>query len=202
MAVPFDQERLELTGDPVAIAEGIRVLDAVGSVDLSVSNNGTVLYRAGGAESAMRRDVVWASRDGTITEIDSTWLDGITGPSLSPDGRRVAVSLRRADSRSIWVKELRAGGSLTRLSFEGANADPWWMGDGRMIGYVDVRGSLLEVPAMEAGPRAPCWGPSDSRTVSSAPRPAPAMAGGSSSRTPRPTSLDWRSGAIQWRSRS
>jgi len=146
MAVPFDQERLELTGDPVAMAEGVRVLEAGGAVDLVLSQNGTLLYRSG-AGLAMRRDVVWASRDGIITPIDTTWLDGITGPALSPDGRHLAVSLRRLDSRSIWVKELRPGGALSRITFEGANTDPWWTEDGRTIRYTDVQGSILEVPS-------------------------------------------------------
>jgi len=146
MAVPFDQDRLEVTGEPVAMAEQLRVLEGPGSVDLSISRNGTLWYTSGQG-AALRKDVVWVSRDGKVAEIDPTWLDDMGDPALSPDGTRLAVSINRLDGRNIWVKELRPGGTLSRLTFEGLNTAPWWSADGRSIGFIEAGGRVWLVPS-------------------------------------------------------
>jgi hypothetical protein len=146
LAVPFDQDRLEVTGDPVAITKGVRPAEWSGAVDLAISDNGTLVYRAGATSSAIK-EIVWASPDGKITAIDSAWQDDITGPALSPDGTQLAVSLPRAGDRSIWIKALRPGGGLAKLSFDVVGSDPWWTADGRAIRFVDVLGNILEAPS-------------------------------------------------------
>jgi Tol biopolymer transport system component len=53
-------------------------------------------------------------------------------PHVSPDGQRVAVTVQQNDSRNIWVYDLRRR-ALTRVTFQGEDADPVWSPDGRDI---------------------------------------------------------------------
>jgi len=119
-------------------------------IDLTVSNDGTLWYRTD-PKAAPQRDVVWAGRDGKISEIDPAWLDDITNPALSPDGTRVAVSIPEVLGRNIWVKELKPSGTLTKLTFEGSNSSPWWSDGGRSIRFVESHDGILEVPADGSG---------------------------------------------------
>ena len=49
LAAPFDQDALQLAGDPVTLAEGVAVR-VFGSVHLALSDDGTLVYQAGGGE--------------------------------------------------------------------------------------------------------------------------------------------------------
>jgi serine/threonine-protein kinase len=53
-------------------------------------------------------------------------------PSLSPDGRRLAVSIAQNSDFDIWISDL-ARGTLTRLTFGGINYAPLWTADGKRV---------------------------------------------------------------------
>ena len=64
MAVPFDQDRMEVAGEPVALGDGIGVRTGGGAVDLALSASGTLWYAAGGVGSAGTGEAVWVTRRG------------------------------------------------------------------------------------------------------------------------------------------
>ncbi len=134
MAVPFDQGRMEVTGDPVALGDRIGVRVGGGAVDLALSASGTLWYAAGGVGSAGTGEAVWVTREGQATPIP-----GVTGllsdPALSIDGKRLAIGARELTSH-ILIKELDQG-PLSKLT-TGSNNN-WraaWMADGRSVGFV------------------------------------------------------------------
>jgi eukaryotic-like serine/threonine-protein kinase len=134
MAVPFDQDRMEVAGDPVALGDSIGVRVGGGAVDLALSASGTLWYAAGGVGSAGTGEAVWVTREGQATPIP-----GVTGllsdPALSIDGKRLAIGIRALTS-DIFIKELDQG-PLSRLT-TGSNNN-WraaWMPDGRSVAYV------------------------------------------------------------------
>jgi Tol biopolymer transport system component len=134
MAVPFDQDRMEVAGEPVALGDGIGVRTGGGAVDLALSASGTLWYAAGGVGSAGTGEAVWVTREGQATPIP-----GVTGllsdPALSRDGKRLAIGVRELASH-IMIKELDQG-PVSRLTTGSSNN--WraaWMADGRSIGYV------------------------------------------------------------------
>ena len=47
MAQPFDPDKMRLSGEPVAIADGVDSFAARNGGLFSVSNTGTLVYRAG-----------------------------------------------------------------------------------------------------------------------------------------------------------
>ena len=137
LAVPFDPEELELTGDPVVLFDGIAV-GGFGSADLQIAADGTLAYMAGDATSGLGR-AVWVDRRGDVTPIDPNWEFDPGMPEaalvLSPDGRRLAVKISTDSGDDIWIKELDRG-PLSRLTFDpGIDRRPQWTADGRRIFY-------------------------------------------------------------------
>jgi Tol biopolymer transport system component len=146
MAVPFDLERLAITGDAVAMAEGLSTSGpSARGAALSISDHGRMVYVAG-ESFAGERELVWVSRDGKATPVDTTWRASLTGrPVLSPDGRRVATAIaERRGFNQVWLKDLDRG-PLARL--EGPGAAPAWSSDGRSIVYSGSDRGLLRGPA-------------------------------------------------------
>ncbi|HEY2850596.1 MAG TPA: protein kinase [Gemmatimonadaceae bacterium] len=135
MAVPFNADRLEVTGAPVALLEGINVRSGGGASDLAISRTGTLWYGAGGAGS--QTEAVWASRTGEITQVDSGWRGEFGALALSPDGTRVAVSVSDATGQQIWVKQLGTPhGSFAKLTFSGTNGTPRWRSGGNELLFI------------------------------------------------------------------
>ncbi|MEE8116493.1 MAG: protein kinase, partial [Gemmatimonadales bacterium] len=104
LAVPFDEDRLELTGSATALIEGVGV-KTVGAVDLALSATGKLLYVTGGATTDPD-ELVWVARDGTTEPIDPGWTGNFTTLVISPDGTRMAVSITAASGLDLWIKQL------------------------------------------------------------------------------------------------
>src|SRR4029079_351684 len=57
IGIPFDPQKLELTGAPIALLEGIGVRNGGFNIDLSLAGNGTLAYTTGGTLGSPR--AVW-----------------------------------------------------------------------------------------------------------------------------------------------
>jgi serine/threonine-protein kinase len=141
-AAPFDLGTLTFRAAPVPTFRGVRTF--FGSADMALSPSGTLVYavRTGGASGNTAR-VVYVGRDGAVTPMDSAWSFAhalYPGLALSPDGRRLAVSIQNGPTADIWIKQLDAG-PLTRLTFASSNNVPEWTADGRRVMYVSGLGS-------------------------------------------------------------
>ena len=139
IAIPFDATKLELTGPPIAVLEGVGVRAAGFSVDLALSGNGTLVYTTGGAIGARR--VVWVTREGVPTPVDPGWdpQGSIDAVALSPDEKALAVALSRNGKSDIWVKALPAG-PFSRITFgDTGSTRPVWAPDGRSLLYISDR---------------------------------------------------------------
>ena len=63
-AAPFDPERLEITGQVVAVVKGVMESAVTGGAQYSLSSTGTLAYVQGSVVSA-HRTLVWVDRKGT-----------------------------------------------------------------------------------------------------------------------------------------
>ena len=130
----FDSDRLVLTGEAFPIAEGVTRGTAV-----SASPAGTIAYRTPPADSGQRQ-FVWLDRSGRedrkIVYPDTAAL----GPSLSSDGRRIAVYKEKDGNMDIWSYEI--GRQVwDRITFDpGDDIYPLWSDDGASIVFGAVRG--------------------------------------------------------------
>jgi eukaryotic-like serine/threonine-protein kinase len=140
IAIPFDKDKVEVTGAPIALIEGVGVRVGGFNVDLTLSNNGTLLYTTGGTVGSRR--AVWLTREGSATEVDPAWdpQGSIEGLALSPDGKALAATLGRGGRTDIWVKQLPTG-PFSRITFgDTASVRPAWSPDGKEVLYVSDRG--------------------------------------------------------------
>jgi len=143
MAVPFDSRRLQVAGPSFPILEGVMRSGATGGVyQYAISTNGTLAYVAG--QNQDDRQMVWVDRRGK-EELLAAPPRVYGYPRLSPDGRRIAVGIEG----QIWMYDL-ARGTLTRLTFQGINANSAWTPDGKRLAFQSSNGGPLNLSLQPA----------------------------------------------------
>ena len=133
----FDPGSMRITGNVVPLLSGVQL--ELGIIpEFSVADDGTMMYLA--ADSASGNSVVMrVDRAGRATVLDPAWRANFSSLALSPDGRRLAVSIQAGGRSDLWVKQLDAG-PLTRLTFTGTlNYRAAWRPDGRSFAFTSDR---------------------------------------------------------------
>ena len=154
LAAPFDLSSLELTGDPVALAEGVGF--STNGVDFAVSDEGTLVYRETSGDGVGSLSLVRTSREGTDTDLDPDWDATFSSVAVSPSGDRVAASTVGAEGEHIWIKELGGGPPAKRTFATGSNNQrPEWTPDGRHVIYYSNRGGGFDLWRVRADGSAP-----------------------------------------------
>jgi serine/threonine-protein kinase len=132
-AVPFDLKRLEVTGQPAPVLEGVMTASTNGGAQFSFSETGNLAYVAGRG-GGLNLSIYWMDKDGKFTplrEIPAHY----NHIRLSPDGKRLALEIQEGRRSDIWVYEWDRD-TLTRLTFNGeSNVSPVWTPDGQRIAY-------------------------------------------------------------------
>jgi serine/threonine-protein kinase len=159
MAVPFDLDRLEVTGGAVALIDN--VMQAAnepseqfdtGAGQFSVSSSGTLLYLSGGIFPDPERSLVWVDRATGAAQPLPLPAKAYLSPRISPDGRQVVVWTQ--GDRNVWLNDLSRG-TLARLTSEARNARAIWTPDGKRITYGSAANgneNIFVRPADGSGP--------------------------------------------------
>ncbi len=145
MAQPFDARRLQLTGEPVPLAEQVEVSVATQRAIFSASENGVLLYQ--------RRTTVGGGWE--LRWFDRTGKQGLPlgalgvylQPRLSPDNQKLAVSMLdlRATNYDVWVYDLSRG-VPSRLTFAPSlESNPVWSPDGTRIVFGSDRQGAMHI---------------------------------------------------------
>jgi Tol biopolymer transport system component/predicted Ser/Thr protein kinase len=130
MAVPFDLQRLALTGAAVPVVEGVLQSTSSGGAQYNFSATGSLAYVAGAVQATAGNTLVWVSRNGIEQPLPAP-LHEYGLPRLSPEGRRLAVLI----GDQVWLYDLSRE-TLSRFTFEGAeNRAPVWTPDGKRIAF-------------------------------------------------------------------
>ena len=137
MAVPFDLARLEVTGNPVAIVEGIRGHSfSLARLDYAFSTDGTLVYIPAGQSG--EQNLFWVDRKGMETLVTEE-RRAYAAPRISPDGQRFTVGVRVGGESNIWTYDLERD-SFSRLTFKGErNGTSQWSPDSQWIIFVSSR---------------------------------------------------------------
>jgi eukaryotic-like serine/threonine-protein kinase len=141
VAQTLDTKRLDLTGEPIPVAEHVGSLGSAPVGLFTASNNGVLMYRVGGGGSGDISQLTWYDRQGKMLGVA-----GDPGPYttavLSPDATRAAVT-RDGD---IWVVDLMRGSSTrlttTKTAVQTAGV---WSPDGTHIAYTANPGGVLGI---------------------------------------------------------
>ncbi len=135
-ASKFNSDDLSLSGASIPVIQEIATVPQSGQAELSISNNGTLVYLPGGALST-ERNLVWVDNSGKI--LKSTDLkQPIEDMNLSPDGKKVAVTIE-GTIWSIWIYDIERN-TLSRFTYNADDRDPLWTPDGKSIVYGSFRG--------------------------------------------------------------
>jgi Tol biopolymer transport system component len=146
MAQPFDPQRPDVTGEPIAVLQGVR--RTRGGATFAVAANGTLAYVPSGPETPVRSALVWVDRSGRA--VARAVDDPVENPRhlrLSPDGRRIAVGASGAES--VWLYDLDGRPPLL-LASGGTNTSSVWSPDGKTIAFLSNRDGGLAIYTLPA----------------------------------------------------
>ncbi|PYV37408.1 MAG: hypothetical protein DMG06_28160, partial [Acidobacteria bacterium] len=140
MAVPFDPDRLQVTGQPVPVVANIaQTLNSVDSHwdtaagQFGISSSGSLVYASGGILPDMENSLVWVNHEGKA-ELIASFKAPLFSPRLSPDGRLIAYETVGMESH-VWVYDPNRA-TTTRVNSEGRATRVVWTPDGRRVVFV------------------------------------------------------------------
>ncbi len=144
LARPFDAGSLTFTGEAIPIAQAIAYFRRSGSGAFSISARSNVLaYEPLPFESRLE----WLDRSGR--SLGSLGAPSIfhQPPRLSPDGRRVAVSVRDPQTgiRYVCIYDVASGLPTRLTSSSGDGLQPIWSPDGTRLAYASARQSAPDI---------------------------------------------------------
>jgi serine/threonine-protein kinase len=152
-AVPFDVDRVEVTGTPQPVVKAVMGARNSGVVYADIAQNGMLAYFAGKA-TTRRAALTWRYFDGRSEPVAGAPIDGYVDPAVSPDGRRIAVAIAADDgSFNIWTYDIERE-TPTRITFEGNSRSPMWTPDGKSLVFSSIRdgqGAVYIKPADGSG---------------------------------------------------
>jgi Tol biopolymer transport system component len=129
----FDADRQTLEGDPFIVEEQV-----IGDTRLAASAAGPIAYRTGSADAGQRQ-LAWIDRAGR--ELEKVVYDDTAaqGPSLSHDGRRIAVYRFANGNMDLWSYDIKRR-AWERLTFDpGDDIYPLWSPGDTSIVFGAVR---------------------------------------------------------------
>jgi serine/threonine-protein kinase len=153
-AVPFNLDRLEVTGTAVPVIENVMQATNAGAdfintwaAQFGVSGSGTLAYVPGGAYPDPEYSFIWVDHQGTVQPLTEP-VKPYFAPRLSPDGRRV-VYCTLGKAGESWLYEIDRG-SERRLTFGEKDDWPVWTPDGKRVTFVrtekSYRSKILLIP--------------------------------------------------------
>ncbi len=134
LAQKLDLGHEALTGEPLTIAENIRIGDSAG--DFSISMAGVLAYGRGDKMAVQ----TLVETDRTGRQVGPAITRGLlTNPVLAPDGSRLLLQKQDAQTSSaqIVVRDLKRG-TETKLTLTGDAVMPVWSPDGRRFACVSA----------------------------------------------------------------
>ena len=136
-AIPFDPERRTFGSAPVQVLEDLLELTVVGVpvTQFAASNEGTLAF-VSGTPPTWR--LVAVDRDGGASVRLTDAARRYQYPTVSPDGRRVAVNIDETRSH-VYVVDVDRG-VLRSLTSVGTNTLPTWV-DSEVLSFASRRGA-------------------------------------------------------------
>ena len=147
----FDLDRPDARSEAIPVVQGMFYprRDS-GAAHYDVADDGTLAYVEGN-DAGPQRTLVWVDRRGREEEIPMIEPSSYVIPRLAPDGTRVALDDRNAQS-DIWIVDLSSHTRIRLQTDDGQGGGyPVWESNGTHIVYSSVRQGLVRQAANGAG---------------------------------------------------
>jgi dipeptidyl aminopeptidase/acylaminoacyl peptidase len=151
LAVPFDRDRLAITGTPIKLLDKLAAVPLDGLANYGLSPTGTVAFHPDPDRSGRR--LVWIDRAGKAKPAAAT-SRLFDFPRVSPDGQQFAVTVQENDKQDLWIYDSKSD-TLVQATFDGASRAPLWTPDGTRLTYAsttDSKERLIWQPTDRSGP--------------------------------------------------
>jgi serine/threonine-protein kinase len=155
-AVPFDAKRLEVRGTPAAVLDTVAQALTAGNTDyitgagqFAIAPSGALAWVRGPVVPYPDATLVLVDRSGRISALPAPVRSYGPSTRVSPDGRRLAVTIRSLADAGVWLYEVDRG-TTTLLAAGGEASTPIWSPDGRRLAFqwlADGRRGLAVQPA-------------------------------------------------------
>ena len=127
----MDAGRLEITGPPVAIAEGVMGNPDTGGAQFDISRSGMLVFQTG--KPASQRWVLDllgnTGKSRPLLNVPGSY----SAPRISPDGSLIALNILDGRSNDIWLYKWRRD-RLSRLTFQANGVfSAVWFPNGKYI---------------------------------------------------------------------
>ena len=138
MAQPIDQDKAELRGEAIPLAEHVGLLGNAFRGAFSASATGVLVFGSGASAD---RELAWMDRAGKKLQTVSRSFTMVRNPAirLSPDDSRAIVPVLGAGNADLWIADLNRK-TFSRFTFDGAGSG-LWSPDGRKVLWAADDGS-------------------------------------------------------------
>jgi len=138
-AMPFDAQRLQVSGGPVPIVEGVERGGATGTAQFSTAANGSLVFIPGPVSPTTGLlELALIDRKGSV-ELLKLQAGAYDHPRVSPDGKRIVFDTDDGKDSVVWIYELSGATAMRRLTFGGKNRFPIWSADGQRVAFQSDR---------------------------------------------------------------
>jgi serine/threonine-protein kinase len=141
-AVPFDADRITLTGAPVQVIQGVTrsIGEQTSATQAAVSESGTLVYLPGPARTAATTfSLLVGDERSDPVRLDVVPPGELEHPRVSHDGRMLAVGRTDGGRSDIWMYDLSGRTAPRQLTIGGHNRYPIWSSDGRRVTFQSGR---------------------------------------------------------------
>jgi len=146
-AVPFEPSSAAAAVEPTKVLDGIPYTGRL-HAHFGMARDGTLAYlpsSAGAAEAP-----VWVDRNGDAVPIAGAPPQHYMDPRLSPDGKRLAMTVIDSDELDVWVLNLRRD-TLARVTFDPAgDLRALWTPDGQSLVFASNRAGAYDLYEVSA----------------------------------------------------
>lgn len=151
-AAPFDMRRLEVTGGPVPVVEGVMRSagnafsgTVTGTAYFNFSTTGTLIYIPGPVSmTSAQSNIILIDRKGVREQLKIP-PGPYQAPRFSPDGKRIVVATDDGKEAIVWIYELSGTSTIRKLAFDGRNRFPIWSADGQHVAFQSDRDGDLGI---------------------------------------------------------
>ena len=148
VAIAFDLERLETSGEPVVVTTGVRKESFTGQAQAAIAGNGTLAYVAG--DVADVGVLAGLDRHGHLDTLPFPATNSL-GMDVAPDGSALAVVIPSlSGSLELWRYDLRSH-DRRRLLTDLCASESRWTPDGRSIIACATGGQLVRLDPARPG---------------------------------------------------